>query len=90
MEEYIALLSDLIERAEEIIASDTISQKILASLEAVYPEIDTALANYDEYAQRIDSVEEEINDYSDSKYRETEQALLDAIDNATNDPWEDF
>lgn len=90
MEAYIALLSDLIERAEEIISSDSIARKIEATLRTVYPEIDSALANYDTYAQRIDSIESEVNAYADSKFDATEEALNNVIISATNEPWEDF
>ena len=90
MERFIEDLADLIERAEEIVASDTIARKIMESLERVYPEIDNALENYDEYAQKIDDLDEGIYRYADESFQSTRNELNQAIIDATNNPWEDF
>lgn len=90
MEEFIEDLADLIERAEEIIATDSIARKIMESLRLVYPEIDEALANYDEYAQKIDALDEGIYEYADNEINGARDELNEAIINATNNPWEDF
>lgn len=90
MEKFIEELTDLIERAEEIISTDAISRKILESLENVYPEIDTYLENYDVYAQKIDDMDTEIMDYAQTEFENTRSTLSEAIIEATNDPWEDF
>ena len=90
MEAYIEELSDLIERAEEIISTDSIIRKINECLTAVYPEIDDALENYDEYSEKIDSLDEEIIAYADDKFDNAVETLEEQIINATNNPWEDF
>lgn len=90
MEEFINEISDLIEEAEEIISTDTIGRKIMESLARVYPEIDEALANFDEYAQKIDEMDAGIKEYTDDKYNDTREELIDIINDATNDPWGDF
>ena len=90
MEAFIAEISDLIEEAEEIISGDVIGTKIMEALARVYPEIDEALANYATYAQDIDDFETEIRDYSQQRYDETREELIDIINDATNDPWDDF
>lgn len=90
MEEFIIEITDLIERAEEIISSDTIARKIMECLSVVYPEIDEALANYDEYAEKIDELDSGIYNYADEKFSESEGELIEIINNATNDPWDDF
>ncbi len=90
MEEFINEISDLIEEAEEIISTDTIGRKIMESLARVYPEIDEALANFDEYAQKIDEMDTGIKEYTDDKYNDTREELIDIINDATNDPWGDF
>ena len=90
MEEFIVELADLIERAEEIISTDTISRKILESLERVYPDIDSYLANYAQYAQEIDDFEVEIRDYADQRFTTAIINVQEQIDNATNNPWDDF
>ena len=86
MEEFIEEISDLIEIAEEVISTDTVGRKIMESLARVYPEIDEALANYDRYAAKVDNLYE----YADEQYENIEENLTDIINNATNDPWEDF
>ena len=90
MEIFILELADLIEKAEEIISSDTISRKILESLQQVYPEIDSYLENYNQYAQEIDDFETEIHDYADQRFTSALADVQDQIDHATNDPWEIF
>lgn len=90
MKEFINEISDLIEEAEEIISTDTIGRKIMESLARVYPEIDEALANFDEYAQKIDEMDTGIKEYTDDKYNDTREELIDIINDATNDPWGDF
>lgn len=90
MDRYMEELADLIEEAEEIISGDTIATKIHEALEEKYPLIDEALANFDEYAQKIDNIEQEINDYTDQKFDDAVNTLEQRIDDATNDPWEDF
>ena len=90
MEAFIEEISDLIEEAEEIISGDVIGTKIMEALARVYPEIDEALANYATYARDIDNFEDEIRDYSQQRYDETREELIDIIDDATNDPWDDF
>ena len=62
----------------------------MEALARVYPEIDEALANYATYARDIDNFEDEIRDYSQQRYDETREELIDIIDDATNDPWDDF
>lgn len=88
--EFIEEIADLVERAEEIISGDSITRKILNALQAVYPEIDNALENYENYAQEIDSIEQEIKTYSDTQFENSNRELSEMITNATNDPWEDF
>lgn len=90
IEEFIEELADLIEAAEEIIATDSIARKIMESLRLVYPEIDEALANYDEYAEKIDALDTGIYRYADEAIEGAEQELSEAITNATNNPWEIF
>ena len=90
METFIIELADLIEKAEEIISTDTISRKILESLEQVIPEIDTYLENYDHYAQEIDNFETEIRDYADQRFTSALAEVQEQIDHATNDPWDNF
>jgi hypothetical protein len=90
MDAFIAEITDLIEEAEEIISGDVIGTKIMEALARVYPEIDEAFANYATYAQDIDDFETEIRDYSQQRYDETREELIDIIDDATNDPWDDF
>ena len=90
MEAFILELADLIERAEEIISSDTIARKILAAVEAIYPEIDDALENYDEYAEKIDQIDQDIRDYADQQFDNAVAEINAKIDDATADPWEDF
>jgi len=90
MEVFIEELADLIEEAEEIISSDAITRKILESLENVYPDIDTYLENYEEYAQKIDTLEDGIYEYADDKFADAVSTIQQQIDNATADPWDDF
>ena len=86
MDAYIEELADLIERAEEIISEDTIARKIHEALLERYPAIDQALADFDEYAAKIDG----LYDYADDKFDALENEVEIKIDGATNDPWEDF
>lgn len=86
MDAYIEELADLIERAEEIISEDTIARKIHEALLERYPMIDQALADFDEYAARIDGLYE----YADDKYTALENEVEIKINGATNDPWENF
>lgn len=90
MDAFIEELTDLIEEAEEIISGDVIGTKIMQALAEVYPEIDEALANYNTYAQSIDEFDTEIREYAQERFDDTEEELLDIIDNVTNDPWESF
>lgn len=90
IDEYIVELNKLVEEAEEIISSGSLGAKILAALEEVYPEIDSALANYDEYANKIDNLEEEVMDYSETRLNEFEEEVKETIKEITENPWGDF
>lgn len=90
MERFIEQLADLIERAEEIISTDTIARKILEALRAVYPEIDDALANYDTYAAKIDGLDQEIKSYADTQFANVDADLSQKIQDAISNPWENF
>ena len=91
--QYIEELYELIERAEEIISSGTLSVMILNSLRQVYPEIDEALANYDHYANKIDSMEQEIGSVTrdvNTRINVIENTMDERMEKAINEPWGDF
>lgn len=90
MDAFIETLADLIEEAEEIISTDAIARKILAALQLIYPEIEDALANYDEYAEKIDEIDEDIKSYADYQFDSTAEELNQKIDEVTSNPWENF
>ena len=90
MDRYIEILADLIARAEELISTDTIARKIHEALLERYPFIDQALNDFAEYAQKIDSIEQEVNDYTDLRFNEAMDDLHNMIIGATNDPWVNF
>ena len=83
---FIEELADLIEEAEEIISSDSIARKIHEALLERYPTIDEDLANFDEYAEKIDG----LYDYANEEFEEIEAEIDTKIDGATNEPWENF
>ena len=90
MDAFIEQLADLIERAEEIISTDAIARKILAALQEAYPEIESALANFDEYADKIDRLDQDIRSYAENQFTSISEELNQKIDSATSDPWEAF
>ena len=90
MEEYIAELTDLVERAEEIISTDSITRKINEALQAVYPEIDSALANYNNYAREIDEFTTEMDEYARTTIEAARQEIIGEVEEATANPWEEF
>lgn len=87
MQEYIAELAELVEKAEEIISGSTIADMILQTLESVYPEIDTALENYDYYAEKIDAFPEEIYDYADQQIQLAKDEINESLDIYMRNPW---
>ena len=90
MEQYIFILADLIERAEEIISTDVIEIKIHDALEERYPMIDEALEDFDEYADKIDALEVETKEYADQKFLDAVTDIETKIEGATSEPWENF
>ena len=90
MDKYISDLSGLIKRAEDLLDEEYISNKILESLERVYPEIDSALENYEIYANKIDSIEGEIKSYTDNKISDTEDEINNSLNIIMSDFWENF
>lgn len=80
-------LKEEIERAQEIISEDAVTRRILVLLEAKYPGIEEALANYDEWARKFIGMEDRIKKYTDDSFDEAEAGLRTMIDEAMADIW---
>ena len=88
--EFLETIGDEIEELEERLSPEAITARIMVVLEDKYDEIDYALEHFNQWASRLDGMEERCNQYTDNKFDSSYTALSDQIDDATNDPWESF
>lgn len=87
MEEY---LNNLAERINSSIGSGTLGERIQTALEKVYPEIDQALADYEEFAAKFDGLEDRLKTYVDDTFIETETTIMNEYSDFLSNPWETF
>ena len=87
MEEY---LNNLAERINSSIGSGTLGERIQTALEKVYPEIDQALADYEEFAAKFDGLEDRLKTYIDDTFDETQTTIMNEYSDFLNDPWGTF
>lgn len=90
MEEYLKELSDEMESSQSIVSPDAITAKIQEALEDVYPEIDEALAAFENISEQLSEIEKRSKDYTDSEFDSAYNKLYDMILEVTSDPWENF
>ena len=87
MEEY---LNNLAERINSSIGSGTLGERIQTALEKVYPEIDQALADYEEFAAKFDGLEDRLKTYVDDAFTETETTIMNEYSDFLSNPWGTF
>ena len=87
MEEY---LNNLAERIGMEQGKGTLAERIDTALQKVYPEIDEALANYEEFAQKFDGLEERLTGYVDQRFVDTQQNILELYGEFLDNPWDTF
>ena len=84
------IINNLEEFTGEIISGETISKRILSSLENVYPEIEYALENYSKMTSQFDGIEKRVKDYADKRFDEAYSELNNIVTEASNNAWDDF
>ena len=87
MDFFVDDLKEEIRRAEEIISEDAIISRILVLLEARYPGVEEALAKYDEWAEKLDGLEDRIKNYTDTTFDDAESGIRQMIDDAMRELW---
>jgi hypothetical protein len=90
LEQFLDQIGEELDDLEERLSPESISARIIETLEDKYGEIETALEKFNQWAEKIDGMEERCNTYSDNKFNTSYNALSEQIDDATNEPWESF
>lgn len=80
-EDIIRRVEDQMEGLEEIITPEYISNEIHQALYTKYPEIDTALTNYDEYVNNLDEIENAVLTYAADNISTARNTLFDKVTN---------
>ena len=59
-------------------------------MEKVYPEIDQALADYEEFAAKFDGLEDRLKTYVDDAFTGTETTIMNEYSDFLSNPWGTF
>lgn len=87
---YIANIQEILDEAEEIISEEVVDRKIHAALELVIPDLEQAIAEFDELSQRLDEVYEYANTYADLAFDNAIEIMDSMIQEALDEPWADI
>ena len=84
---YIANIQEILSEAQEIITEEVVDEKIRTALEAVIPDLQEAIAKFDELSERLQEVYDYASEYADTAIQEAITIMDRMIQEALEDPW---
>lgn len=90
MELYLRDLRNQIDKNHTSVSQESIANKIKTAIEEIYPEINKIMDSYEYIAANFDGIEERVKKYTDVSVNTARNDIIEAIREATEDPWGDF
>ena len=84
---YIANIQEILSEAQEIITEEVVDNKIKTALEKVIPDLETAIANFDELSERLNEVYDYASTYADTAIQDAITIMDRMIQEALEEPW---
>lgn len=87
---YLANIQEVLSEASEVISEEVVDEKIRTSLEQVIPDLEDAIAKYDQIAQELEEVYTHAEEYADTAFTEAVTVMDRLIQEALAEPWGDL